>query len=75
MAYRKMILNADDLKLGDCICVIRNKYTKEERLAKGSVALVPYKKSASKTLRQKYGKHLVYVIHRDYEEIVGYFQD
>lgn len=70
----RMIKDADKLKLGEVTCVIRNKYTGVVRYAKGSVSLVPYKKGATKELKQRYGKNLVYVLYRDYEEIIGYLQ-
>ena len=70
-----MIKDKDKLHLGDCTCVIRNKYTGEERLAEGTVARVPYKKNASKEAKQKYGKNMVYVIYRNSEDIVGFYQE
>ena len=70
-----MITNQDDLKLGECVCVIRNKFTGKERLVKGSVDRVPYKKNASADSRKKYGKNLVYVIYYSNEEVVGFYQD
>lgn len=71
---RRMITDKDKLRLGNCTCVVRDKHTGRERLADGSVARVPYNKNASKEVKQKYGKNLVYVIYRDYEDIVGYYQ-
>lgn len=64
----------DKLMLGNCSCLIRNKYTGRERLADGFVALMPYKNNVSKETKKKYGKNLVYVIHRSDEEVVGYYQ-
>lgn len=69
-----MVKDIDKLKLGDVTCVIRNKCDGSIRYAKGSVSLVPYKKGAKKELKQKYGKNLVYVLYRNYEEIIGYIQ-
>lgn len=75
MKTKKMITDIDKLLPGNCICVIRNKHTGKERLAEGSVSPVPYTKNASKEVKKKYGKNLVYVIYRDYEFIVGYYQN
>lgn len=69
-----LITDKDKLKVGDCTVVIRHKYSGVIRYADGSVSLVPYKKGASKELKKKYGKNLVYVIYRNYEEIIGYIQ-
>ena len=71
----KLITDKNKLKLGDCTCVVRDKYTGKTRLAEGSVAKFPYKKTATKETRKKYGKHLIYVIHGSGEEVVGYYQD
>ena len=71
----KFIKDKDKLRLGDCTCVVRDKYSGKERLANGSVARVPYNKTATKETKQKYGKNLVYVIHRSGEEVVGYYQN
>ncbi|MBQ8430588.1 MAG: hypothetical protein IJX26_01420 [Clostridia bacterium] len=69
-----IIKDKDKLKSGDVICVIRNKYNGLIRCAEGSVSPVPYKKNATKETKQKYGKNFVYVLYRDYEEIIGYYQ-
>ena len=74
MVLTRMITDADKLKAGDCIVVIKNKYSGAIRYADGSVSLVPYKKGASKELKKKYGRNLVYVIYCNYEEIIGYIQ-
>ena len=71
---KKFIKFLDELKPGPCLCLIRNRYTGEDRVVKGEVSPVPYKKNATKETKQKYGKNLVYVIYRNYEDIVGYYQ-
>ena len=53
---RKMFYNADDLSVGDCMCLIQNKNTGKVRLGKGSVALIPYAKNATSEVKSKYGK-------------------
>lgn len=70
----KYFKDSDDLNLGNCVCVLRNRYTNVIRLANGSVENVPYKKDASLEIRKKYGKHMVYVIYYQFEDIVGYYQ-
>ena len=64
----------DKLKVGDCMCVIRNKYTGWERVAYGSVVKTPYKKNASQEAKKKYGKNLVYVVYSNNEDIIRYCQ-
>lgn len=71
---KKFVKDKDKLRVGDCTCVIRNKHSGSIRYAKGSVSLIPYNKEATKKLKQKHGKNLVYVLYRDYEEIKGYYQ-
>ena len=70
----RIITDKDRLKVGDCTCVVKDKYTGYIRLAKGGVDRVPYKKNASMESKKKYGKNIVYVIHRPHEQIIGYYQ-
>lgn len=70
---KKLIKDKDVLSVGDCIVVIQNKYSGDVRFADGSVSRVPYK-TASAEKRKPYGKNLVYVIYRNSERILGYYQ-
>lgn len=73
-AQPNFIKDKDKLRTGDCVCLIRDKYTGKERVADGSVAKVPYKPNASAETKKRFGKNLVYVIHSDSEEVVGFRQ-
>lgn len=70
-----LIKDCDDLKLGNCVCCIKDKYTGKMRYAQGSVVPIPYAEHATSEDKAKYGKNMVYVIYRDNEDIVGYYQN
>ena len=71
----RLIKDCNDLKLCNCICCIKDRYTGKMRYAEGSVAKIPYTKEATPEDKAKYGKNMVYVLYRDSEDIVGYYQN
>ena len=64
----------DKLKLGKVTCVVRNKHTGVIREVEGEVARVPYKKTATAEDKKKYGKNMIYVIHRNDDEFMCFKQ-
>lgn len=66
--------NADRLKLGDCVCVVKNKNTGRIREIRGSVSRVPYNSKATADTKRKFGKNMVYFIHYASDELVCYRQ-
>lgn len=70
-----LIKDMNYLKPGNCVCVIKNKNNGTVRYSSGSVARLPYSKTATPEIKKKYGKNIVYTIYRDNEDIVGYYQN
>ena len=70
-----IVKNCDDLKPGNCVCCIKDKRTGNMRYAEGSVVQIPYTKDATPEIKARYGNNMVYVIYRDYEDVVGYYQN
>ena len=63
----KLIKDSNKLKLGNCLCVIQDKYTGNVRYSSGAVEKHPYLKNKN--------EKIVYVLHRNNERIVGYYQN